>query len=231
VAVVLGAVLGAGVVWLARGPSAPIDNPLANAQFTRLTDLPGAEMDAAISPDGKFVAFLSDPDGPFDVFLTQVGTGRFINMTQGSEPDITRALRSVGFSGDGSEVWLHRTAVAPLLIMPLMGGKPRVFLGARAMNVAWTRDGSRMVYHTSDPGDPMFVADGSGDNARQILTGRAGIHNHFPAWSPDGRWIYFVSGNPIVNEMDLWRIRLRSTGPPYFTWRATPAAPVHGCGR
>src|SRR5215510_14774022 len=63
-----------------------------------------------------------------------------------------------------------------------------------------------MVYHTSDPGDPMFVADGSGDNARQIFVGGADRHNHFPVWSPDGRWIYFASGNPIVNEMDLWRI-------------------------
>jgi hypothetical protein len=112
--------------WLCA-PRATIDNPLAIAQFSRLTDFPGAKVDAAISPDGKFVAFLADRDGPFDVFLTQVGTGRFINMTQGTEPNITRDLRSVGFSGDGSEVWLHTTAVAPLRIMPLMGGKPRVF--------------------------------------------------------------------------------------------------------
>src|SRR5206468_544458 len=35
-------------------------NPLANAQFTRLTDFEGAEFDAAISADGKFVAFKSD---------------------------------------------------------------------------------------------------------------------------------------------------------------------------
>jgi len=34
-------------------------NPLANATFMRLTNYEGTEQDAAISPDGKFVAFLS----------------------------------------------------------------------------------------------------------------------------------------------------------------------------
>src|SRR5262245_5656166 len=201
------AVLAAvSAVWMALRPVAVIDNPLANAQFTRLTDFPGTEEEAAVSPDGRFVVFLADRDGPPDVFLTQVGTGRFNNLTQGNGPQVGRTNRAVGFSGDGSEVWFLKDA-RPIQIMPLVGGKPRGFLGPRSMHVAWTPDGSRMVYHTSDPGDPMFVADGSGDNARQILVGDAGSHNHFQAWSPDGRWIYFVSGNPIVNEMDLWRIR------------------------
>jgi Tol biopolymer transport system component len=87
-------------------PVAVIDNPLANAQFTRLTDFPGTEEEAAVSPDGRFVVFFADRDGPPpDVFLTQVGTGRFINLTQGNGPVYGRTNRSVGFSGDGSEVW------------------------------------------------------------------------------------------------------------------------------
>jgi Tol biopolymer transport system component len=37
------------------------------------------------------------------------------------------------------------------------------------------------------------------------LQDEPGIHNHFPTWSPDGRWIYFVHGTPATQEMDLWR--------------------------
>lgn len=70
--------------WL-RSPGSAETNPLTNAEFTRLTDFPGAELKAEISPDGKFVTFLSDRDGPFDIFLTQVGTGRFLNLTQGKQ--------------------------------------------------------------------------------------------------------------------------------------------------
>jgi Tol biopolymer transport system component/DNA-binding winged helix-turn-helix (wHTH) protein len=211
-AVAIGLVLlaAAAAVWPARRTSASLENPLANAQLTRLTDFPGSEEDAAVSSDGRFVVFLADRDGPLDVFLTQVGTGRFLNLTQGSGPLLVTSMPLVGFSGDGSEVWYVRETGGPMRMMPLMGGKPRVFLGPRSMYAAWTRDGSRMVYHTSDPGDPMFVADGSGDNARQIFVSGAGRHNHFPVWSPDGKWIFFVSGNPMVNEMDLWRIA--STG-------------------
>ena len=75
------------------------------------------------------------------------------------------------------------------------------------MNAAWSPDGQRIVYHTADPGDPMFVADRAGANARQIFVDpNPGIHNHWPVWSPDGRSIYFVRGNPAASVFDLWRI-------------------------
>ena len=90
--------------------------------------------------------------------------------------------------------------------MPLMGGEPRNFLGATVVNAAWSPDGTRMAYHTFDLGDPIFVADRAGANARQILINQPGVHNHYPAWSTDGRWIYFVRGRPATNEMDVWRI-------------------------
>ena len=89
VAVALGTVLGAGVVWLARRPAATLDNPLAIARFTRITDFPGVLTVAAISPDGKFVAFFSYRDGPTDIFVSQVGSGRFINLTQGNEQNLS----------------------------------------------------------------------------------------------------------------------------------------------
>src|SRR5205085_2682747 len=87
-AILLALVTGAAGWWLAHGSGASADNPLAKAQFTRLTDFPGTEMDAAISPDGRFVGFLADRDGPFDIFLSQIGTGRFINLTQGRESNM-----------------------------------------------------------------------------------------------------------------------------------------------
>ncbi|NIV46267.1 MAG: DNA-binding protein, partial [Gammaproteobacteria bacterium] len=57
-----------GSLWLwkpwAGDPEAePVSNPLAGARFTRVTDFEGAEFDAAISRDGRFVAFQQDRDG------------------------------------------------------------------------------------------------------------------------------------------------------------------------
>ncbi|SPE41617.1 hypothetical protein SBA3_4470004 [Candidatus Sulfopaludibacter sp. SbA3] len=202
--------LGAGGVtgWLAHSESTV--NPIANATFTRLTDFEGVERDAAISPDGRFVAFLSNRSGPLDVWVSQVGTGSAVNLTQGKTGNLDGLVRALGFSGDGSQVWFHDADVtSPLRIVPLMGGAPRVFLASSPVktppwNAAWSPDGNRLVYHTADGGDPMFVADRTGASPRQILIDKPGFHNHYPAWSRDGQWIYFVRGFVTTSQMDLW---------------------------
>jgi serine/threonine protein kinase len=208
-----------GATWFEwRRASRAFENPLADAKFSRLTDFDGSELQAAISPDGKFVAFLSDRDGPFDVWLSQVGTARFLNLTQGKQGELLEPTASTGFSGDGAEVWLRggpSVSAAPIRLMPLMGGPPRPFLPNNSVVVNWSRDGSRIVYHTGKPpGDPIFVADRTGANPKQIfIDPNPGGHCHFPVWSTDDRWIYFVRGTGATNEMDIWRIA-PSGGPP-----------------
>ncbi len=204
----LAAILAAGLgTWiLANRRPLTVRNPLANAQFARLTDFEGAETNPAISPDGKFVAFISDRGGPFDIWLIQANGGSLANLSQGRIGDPRGPLRAIGFSGDGSEVWSAGTEGRRLRLLPLVGGAPHNFLGEHVAEVAWSPDGARLVYHTWDPGDPTFVADHNGNNERQILKSQPGVHNHFQVWSRDGRWIYFVRGRPATREMDLWRI-------------------------
>jgi Tol biopolymer transport system component len=211
------------VVWEKVRPAAAPINPLERAHFTRITDF--ESVDAAISPDGRFVAFVSDHDGPFDVWLTQVGSGRLVNLTQGKAGPLPAPLRNVGFSGDGSEIWIGGGDVGMRpRMLPLTGGTPRNFLGEKTVNLAWSPDGERIVYHTFGAGDPMFVTDRNGANGRQIFIDRPGIHNHFPAWSPDGRWIYFAHGTPDTRDMDLYRIDSAGGNPERLTQRNTDIA-------
>lgn len=217
------ALLVGTAVWEMVRPAAAPANPLEKAHFARVTDFESVE--AAVSPDGRFVAFVSDHDGPFDVWLTQVGTGRPTNLTQGKAGPLPGPLRSVGFSGNGSEIWLGGGDVGMRLrLMPLTGGTLRNFLGEEAVNLAWSPDGERVVYHTFGSGDPIFVADRDGANARRIFGDQPGVHNHFPTWSPDGRWIYFVHGTPATKEMDLWRIDPSGRNPERLTQRNTDVA-------
>ena len=85
-----------------------------------------------------------------------------------------------------------------LRLMPLMGGQTRPFV-RDMVNLAWSPDGTRIVYHTADPGDPMFIADKTGANPRQILAAEPGVHHHYPAWSPDGNG----SISPAVTSMEM----------------------------
>lgn len=204
-----------GVLWKSRG-AAELVNPLANATFTTLTDYEGTQVDASISPDGKFVAFLSDRNGPSHVWLNQIGAGNPVDLTPGPE-DQRGPLRSLGFSHDGSELWISGTQSRRLKMMPLVGGKPRVFLGEKVVNPIWSPDGARLAYHTVEAGDPIFVADGDGSNPRRIFQDTPDKHNHYLAWGADGKWIYFVHGTPARDEMDLWRISASGGKPERLT--------------
>ena len=61
-------------------------NPLDGARIEWLTDFEGDEVAAAISPDGKFITFLSDRDGQFDAWVSQIGSGASDNITKGRFP-------------------------------------------------------------------------------------------------------------------------------------------------
>ena len=126
--------------WAGRRSGSPTDeNLLSNATFSRFTDFPGDETDASISPDGKFVAFRADKDGRSDVWVSQVGTGRFVNLTKDQPEDPLLPIRNLGFSADASQIWL--AGYRPnqrLRLIPLMGGAPRPFLRDHTENVTWS---------------------------------------------------------------------------------------------
>lgn len=219
-------VAAAAVVVLALGYAAfrfiapaepPWRNPLANAHFIRLTDWPGVEQAAEISRDGRWAAFLADRGGHTDAWLTQIGSGEYRNLTGGAFSGLVNPfLRVLGFSADGSFVtlWIRsadgsRPEDIKLMSAPVAGGELRDFLSGVG-EAAWSQDGRRIIYHTTAPGDPLFVQD-VGGTARQIYIAPAGVHCHFPIWSSDDSYIYFARGTP-PNRWDLWRIRATGTG-------------------
>src|SRR6266545_3399972 len=205
--------LALGIVgWRLRELDYFWKNPLAGARFTRLTDWEGSEYDAAISSDGKFVAFISNQAGPFDAWVMQVSGNEVLNLSKGLIP-VTYGGRNhnLGFSGDDSHVWIDvfgkgspERGVAVWLV-PTIGGNPRPFL-PDAISVAFSPDRSRLVYNTGDRAEALFVADRNGANKKQIFLGEPGIGNTYPVWSPDGRFIYFARGLTTPYDQDIWRI-------------------------
>jgi Tol biopolymer transport system component len=188
-------------------------NPIADAHFQTVTDFDGVEEAAAVSRDGQFVAFLSDRDGQADIWVTQIGSGQFHNLTRGSAPELVNpSVRTLGFSPDGSFVtfWVRKqdgssSGSISVWAVPTLGGQPKPYLEGVA-EFDWSRDSSRLAYHTPGPGDPLFVSDGSRRSEdRPIFTAPNGLHSHFPSWAPDAAFIYFVQG-ALPDKLDIWRI-------------------------
>jgi Tol biopolymer transport system component len=226
--------VGAGT-WETRRTTTVEENPLANAIFSPITNWEGTEEHAEISPDGRFVAFLADRAGQLDVWMSQVGTGQFDNLTVDIEPMLTpgNLLRSLGFSGDGSEIWLSRSGnpAGEKALMPLTGGPPRPFLGRGHSTPSWSPDDARLAYiGSSEPGDPLSLADRTGADPLPIVVHdpgkepffRKGRHTHNPAWSPDGQWIYFVHGTDPFGDMEVWRMRPSGELPEQLTHQNAP---------
>jgi len=188
-------------------------NPIVDARFQTVTDYDGVSQAAALSRDGHFVAFLSDRDGQMDVWVTQVGSGQFHNLTRGNAPGLANSsLRNLGFSPDGALVafWARKQEGASagdisVWAVPTLGGQPKPYLEGVA-EFDWSRDASRLVYHTPGPGDPLFVSDSTRRiEGQPIFTAPVGLHSHFPLWAPDAAFIYFVQGS-LPDKLDVWRI-------------------------
>jgi Tol biopolymer transport system component len=154
-----------------------------------------------------------------------VGTSEVHNLTNGSVLELRNpATRTVGFSPDGSLVTLWSRvpdAVKGSVVdagwaVPTMGGALRPYLKG-VSELDWSPDGRRMVYHPPAEGDPLFVTAADEKVGRQIYVARPGVHNHFPVWSHDGAFIYFVQGLPL-DESDVWRIRPTGGEPERITF-------------
>ena len=145
----------------------------------------------------------------------QVGTGQSYNLTRGAETDMANpSLRTLGFTPDGSLVTYWRRVIDSagthigIWAAPVLGGPPRPYLDGVA-EADWSADGARLVYHTPGAGDPMLVREAGESEARHIFSTSSGRHGHFPVWSPDQAFIYFVHSveGAVPERMDIWRIR------------------------
>lgn len=140
--------LAIGAILWAQNTERFWRNPIGEVRFQTLTDFDGTEQAAAVSRDGKFVAFLSSRDGHTDVWVTQTGSGRFHNLTRGSALELVNpSVRVLGFSPDGSLVtfWTRtQGGNVGIWAVPTLGGQSRPLL-EDAAEFDWSLDGSRLA--------------------------------------------------------------------------------------
>jgi serine/threonine-protein kinase len=178
--------LGAVGLWSWFGNRAP--PALVPGQTEQVTFDSGLELDPAISPDGKMVAYVAGPFGAMRIYLRQVGGGRDVLLTDGLEGD----HRWPRWSPDGTEILFRAQGGA--YVIPALGGTPRRLIedppGPLAVTTAdWSPDGSRIAYAV---GNEVLVISIDGSDPEKVAED---YEPHSIVWSPDGSRLAYVSGN------------------------------------
>ena len=142
----------------------------------------------------------------YDSYLVDFGTLKATNVT---------AVDRISFYNAGVFFWpkdpskLGFTALIDNNSHPFsmdLDGKNKTDLTKQSKEFTYgfssSPDGKRIAYHMSYQ---AYVADADGSHATKIETGQP--FNFAPSWSPDGKWVLFVSGehyncHPVMAKAD-----------------------------
>ncbi len=175
--------------WMAGAPD------LKLGRTEQFTAIPGVEIQPALSPDGKFVAYAQGTPSRMRIFIRPLGGGRTIPLSD----DSSSVEIQPAWSPDGLNLlFLTRYGVS---VAPALGGSSRPLVAPpRDLNMAnaipgiasaaWSPAGNEIAFVR---GDSLLVVPLGGGEAR--LVGSGAHETHSCAWSPDGKWIACVSGN------------------------------------
>jgi tricorn protease len=168
-----------------------------------LTMHEGHDFNPVFSPDGKQIAFSSQRHGDYDVFVIPFEGGRPTRLTHDTADD-----HVTSWAPDGKQVLFmsSREADFPrrieLYSVAAAGGMARRLSTHEGRDGCFTPGGDRIAYvrgpgtwfrkgYRGSSNDDIWICDADGSNNRQLTSG-LGMDDH-PQWSPDGRWLYFVS--------------------------------------
>ena len=209
---------------LFSGSATPTSDAPAVARFARLTSGPAHESAPAISPDGKWVAYLSNARGNTDVWVRFIAGGDPANLTALANLDLQSQtdIGGLAISPDGASIAFDagQSAVGPpsfaaWVIPAPLGGVPRKLV-ANGRAIRWSPDGKSIAYVVAggSAGDALWVAAADGSNAREIAPRRGGIHKHWATWSSDSRYVYFNHTISTSNAEPAEIYRVPATGGP-----------------
>jgi len=186
-----------GYVWPIYSGYDIFSVDLGGSDLVRLTDTPGYDAEAAISPDGKRIVFTSMRDGDLELY-TMAADGT----------DVRRLTRAKGYDG-GAFFSSDGTKIVYRAYHPKSEAEIREYEALLAQGL--TRP-SRME---------IFVMDADGSNQRQITDN--GAANFAPFMHPNGRQIIFSSNlqDPSRRTFALYLVNIDGSGLEQVTYGDT----------
>jgi Tol biopolymer transport system component len=185
---IAGALLSGVVVWRLAGPASQ-----SAMHFTSVTNFAGVQAQPALSPDDRSVAFVSNRDGNYNIYVGLVRGGNLLQITHDS--DLESRPR---WSPDGATIAyarLNDSGIWDIWEVPSLGGTPRRLI-LNAEDPAWSPDGRSLAYENTTNGT-LWISGLSGENARQVTPAPGpAMQDSEPRFSPDGRDLAFTIKSP-----------------------------------
>ena len=153
----------------------------------------------SISPDGKFVAYVSDRSGQNQPWLQQVGAGDPIQLTHSTNP-----VREVAFFPTGTQIlyttWDRGSLKGSIEVIPTLGGQARVLrTGGLMSSPAISPDGLQVAFteYSSAGSKHLMLLPLEGGPVRELTAGSRIMNwdGQAYAWSADNRWLISFGGN------------------------------------
>ena len=166
-------------------------------QPVRITTHGRAGTSAAISPDGKYVAYVLDENGRRSLWVKQVDAPGNVQLVP---PAVDVSYLGLTFTRDGNYVYYVKeegNAPGALYQIPVLGGVARKVIsdvGSGESNAPFTLspDGRRVAFlrHYLSRGESaLMVANADGTDERQLTKHEGVIYFRTLAWSPNGKVI------------------------------------------
>lgn len=162
--------------------------PLLIGASAPLTSEEGLQVEPAVSPNGRLVAYVKGNLSRMRVFVQKIAGGSPWALTS----DSTSIEVMPRWSPDNDELlYLSHNGA---FVSPALGGQPRLIAAGTEGNgsvrsASWSPNGDSVAIVRNDS---LFVQPLEGSGSRFV--GR-GNQLHSCVWSPNGLWIACVSGN------------------------------------
>jgi eukaryotic-like serine/threonine-protein kinase len=194
------ALIAAAILASRRGPSGDRAGEGSAFHSMRISNLTGSgrARAAAISPDGKYVAYVNEEGGKHSLWMRQVATGSDLQVAPPGNP-----FAGLIFSPDGNYIYYTRRErederlYSILYRMPALGGEPAKLIFDVDTRVTISPDGGQLAFVRGYPTDNLEAvvvanADGSGERRLAVAQRPAAFALTGPAWSPDGKTLAAV---------------------------------------
>lgn len=186
-AVVCAAVLAVGA-WFVLPKILGSPPKFQSIQVSRLTDT-GRARAAAVSPDGKLVAFVNSQDGKQNLSVSQVATGSSVEIVAPTNLEFHQPT----FTPDGDYVFYvsNDRGIGTAYQVSTLGGQSKKILTDIDSPVTFSPDGKRFAFIRHNPtegGDTIFIVNADGTNLTPFVQTKEVGYDKFTdlAWSPDG---------------------------------------------